>query len=449
MKKNKLLKNTIILILGGMLTKILGFIVKILYTRYLKEEGISLITLVFPTYSLLLTLSSFALPLAVSKLIAKNEKRKSTIIFNSLYITLGIDILLILIVLLFSRYFSIFLLKDERCYYLIITLLINLPFVSITSILKAYFFGTENVLPISLSNISEEIIKTVLIIFLLPKLIVKGLLIGVVSYLFINIICEMCSFIVLYFFLPKKFNIKNLSYKYNHECVSDLLNICVPTASGRIISSIGYFFEPIIVCNLLLYKGFDKSFIHLNYGYFQGYAIAILTIPSFFLMALSSNIIPIVTKLHIKNQKSRIKKLIVKTIVSVLILSIIFSSILSLFGKRLMIILYKSSKGYRYLKQLCPFFILFYLENPLMSVLQAIDQEKKVFKITTSGIIVKNLCLVIFIISGVGFNSLIISEISNIIFVVTLCIYHLRKYFYHSSQSNKLSYLNKKRKTHS
>ena len=59
MQKNKLIKNTFLLVLGGLITKILGFIIKILYTRYLKDDGVSLITLVFPTYSLLLTISNF------------------------------------------------------------------------------------------------------------------------------------------------------------------------------------------------------------------------------------------------------------------------------------------------------------------------------------------------------------------------------------------------------
>ena len=73
MRKNTLIKNTFLLILGGFITKILGFIIKILYTRILKAEGVGLITIIFPTYSLMLTISSFALPLAVTKLTSERK----------------------------------------------------------------------------------------------------------------------------------------------------------------------------------------------------------------------------------------------------------------------------------------------------------------------------------------------------------------------------------------
>lgn len=429
MQKNKLLKNTFLLILGGLITKILGFVIKILYTRYLKEDGVSLITLVFPTYSLLLTISSFALPLAVTKFIAENKERKSKILFNAFWITLFINLIIIIFFVLFANYFSSNLLHDNRCSFLIKILCFTLPFVSTTSLIKAYFFGKENVVPVIFSNISEEIIKLILVIFFLPSMVNKGVMYGTSFYLFINLICEIMSFFTLSIFLPKRFDIKKLDYKYDNKTLNKLLKISIPTLSGKLIGNIGYFFEPIILTNLLLYKGLDSNFIRLNYGYFQGYVIAILTIPSFFLMALSNNIIPIISKYKIQHKFQDIKKIIKKVLLLILIGAIIYIIILSIFGKNIMYILYKTTNGYKYLKILLPFFILFYLESPLLVTLQSLDQEKKVFKITTTGIIIKYLSLIGFILLNNGFMSLIYSEIINIIFVITLSIYYLRKYF--------------------
>ena len=42
MKKNLFIKSTLILILSGFLTKMLGFIIKVVYTRIIGEYGISL-----------------------------------------------------------------------------------------------------------------------------------------------------------------------------------------------------------------------------------------------------------------------------------------------------------------------------------------------------------------------------------------------------------------------
>ena len=99
-----------------------------------------------------------------------------------------------------------------------------------------------------------------------------------------------------------------------------------------------------------------------------------------------------------------------------------------------MYILYKNTHGYNYLKMMLPFFILFYLEGPILSVLQSLDQEKKVLKITSTGIIIKYLFLSICILINFGFISLIISEIINIIFVIFQCFYYLNKYLNHSFQ---------------
>ena len=434
MSRNKLLKNTFLLILGGFITKILGFIIKILYTRYLKNEGVSLIMLIFPTYSLLLTISGFALPLGVMKLTAEQKIRKSKILFSSFWISMFINTIIIMLVIIFANFFSTTILHEPRCSILIIILCVTLPFVSTTSLIKAYFFGSENIKPIIFSNVSEEIIKLIMVILFLPNMINKGIFYGVIFYLFINIICEIISFIILFIFLPKRINIKKLSYKYDNKCVNNLTKIALPTLLGRIVGNLGYFFEPIILTNLLIYKGFNSSYIRLNYGYFQGYVIAILTLPSFFLLALSNNLVPQISKLKVHNKYQKIKKISYKIIITIFFAAVIYMLFLYFFGKNIMYILYNTTKGYKYLKTLLPFFAFFYLESPFIAILQGLDQEKKIFKVTTFGIIVKYISLVLLIYFNCGFVSLIISEIINILFVISLYIYYLNKSFHCLSQ---------------
>ena len=72
--KNKFIKSTIILIIGGLITKLLGFVIKIVYTRMIGEDGISLFMLVTPAYSLFITIAQLGLPIAISKLVAENKK---------------------------------------------------------------------------------------------------------------------------------------------------------------------------------------------------------------------------------------------------------------------------------------------------------------------------------------------------------------------------------------
>ena len=74
--KNKFIKSTLILILGGFLTKILGMLIKIIVTRNISVEAMANYMLVIPSYNLFITIVSGGLQIAVSKLISENKLQK-------------------------------------------------------------------------------------------------------------------------------------------------------------------------------------------------------------------------------------------------------------------------------------------------------------------------------------------------------------------------------------
>ena len=139
--KNKFLSSTLILILGGFVTRILGFIIKIIYTRIILEEGVGLHSLVMPTYSLLITIATLAMPLAISKLVAEEKTRSIKIICSSVLIIIVVNILLMATMFFSSKFIAFHLLKNESTYLLLLACTVTLPFVSLSSIVKGYFFG--------------------------------------------------------------------------------------------------------------------------------------------------------------------------------------------------------------------------------------------------------------------------------------------------------------------
>ena len=84
--KNKFIASTMILILGGFITKILGFVIKIVYTRIITNDGVNLYSLMVPTYSLLITIATLAMPMAISKLVSEGKKRSLSILMSSIFI---------------------------------------------------------------------------------------------------------------------------------------------------------------------------------------------------------------------------------------------------------------------------------------------------------------------------------------------------------------------------
>ena len=429
MNKNLFIKSTLILTISGIITKILGFIIRVITTRIVGTEVISLYSIVIPTYSLLITIATLALPTTISKLVAENKKKSSKILSNSLLIITFINIIVVSIMLLSSRFISNNLLHEPKCFLILISATLTFPIVSISSIIKGYFYGKMNMLPNAISNIVEQIVRYILITLIVPKCILINDVIAASSLFIISLFTEVVSIIVNLLFLPKKINIKKEDLLPDKDTVRDILGISIPSVSSRIVGNIGYFFEPIILMNLLLYSGYTKNYILEEYGIFNSYSIPILTVPSFFIIAISLSLVPEISKFYHQNNIIKVKKRLRQAILFSLIIGISYSIILLFFGDNLLYAIYNTYEGLNYIKVLAPVFVLFYLENILISFLQAINKANITMKITIIGVIVKLLSLSILSLVHIGIYSLIISEIINIFLVVYLNYREIKRTF--------------------
>lgn len=429
MKKNLFIKSTLILICSGFLTKILGFIIKVIYTRIIGEYGISLYAIAAPTYSLLLTIATLAIPISISKLVSENKGRSIRILTSAAFLILFINFLLILIILLTRNFLATTLLKEPLASPILLAFALTLPFVSISSVLKGYFAGKQNMIPHATSNIIEQIIRLIIIVIVLPILMKKSVMHAVIGLILLTIVSEISSIIVFLFFIPKHINFKtNLLPSKKHT--KDILNISVPTVSSRIIGNIGYFLEPIILTNLLLFSGYPSSYILREYGAYNAYSLALLTMPGFFIAAISTSLLPEISKFHGENNTKMIKRRIHQSIIFALLIGIFFSFIIFTFRDTLLFSLYNTTSGSNYIKVLAPFFVLFYLEGVLTSSLQALGYAKVTMNITLWGVILKLLVMAILSLCHIGIYSLVIAEIINILFVVLLNIKYLKKLTY-------------------
>ena len=248
--KNKFIKSTLILLIGGIITKLLSFIIRIYFTRNI-GSGIEIYSLIMPTYSLLITITQLGFPLAISSIIAKGEKTGKNIASSIIPISIILNIFLILIVVLSASFLSNNLLHNKEAYYPLLACSLVLPFISIASIIRGYFFGKQQMMPHTISNIIEQLFKLFIVIIVLPKLIKHGIIFAVTGYILISIISETISIIVFLLYLPKGFTIKKEDLKPDIGTIKDVLKIGIPSVSSRIIGNIGYFFEPIILTNLL------------------------------------------------------------------------------------------------------------------------------------------------------------------------------------------------------
>ena len=424
--QNRFFTSTFILMLSGMATKILGLIIKVIFTRIVGTKTIGLYSIVMPTYSLLLTICTLAMPTTIATLIA--QKRDLKVLNNASIIIILINTIVILLMHIFSPFIANNFLKEPDSYYLLIAMSYTLPFASLACILKGYFYGIQKNIPHVVSNLVEQLIRLSIVIILMPKLIKISYVCAATGLILTSVITEFASIIVFILCMKKNDVINLFKIKLNNYYFKDILELSIPNVTSKIIGNICYFFEPIILTNLLLYKGFSNNYILTEYGAYNAYAISTLTIPSFFITAIALALIPEISKyLKMKNYHL-VRKRLNEAIFIALILGSFFTIIINIFRNSILDFLYNTTIGSKYIKFLAPFFILFYLEVIFSSFMQSINKTKTILAITIGASIIKVLSLIFLILIGFGIYSLVITEIINIIITVFLYILFTRYY---------------------
>lgn len=422
---NIFIKSTILLLVGGVLTKTIGFFLKIIITRKIGTEAVGLYSLLSPTISLLTVIATFSYPTAISRAISNKTLRAKSLLYSIIPISLLLNLILIIIVFLFSKTLSINLLKDERLYYPIICILITLPFISISSIIKGYFWGKQNMFPYMLSNFLEQITRMTLILLFLDKFISLGIVKTICFLILINAIGEIVSQIIMIQFFPK-YKVKPNEFVFNKKDASIVMNTSIPATSSKIVGSIAYFLEPIILTNILLYVGYSKDYIIYEYGIINAYALTLLLMPQFFTQNMSTALVPELSKYYALKDYKMCKKRIKQIVIISSTIGVFSTLIISLFPSFFLNILYHTNEGIDYIKLLSPFTILFYIEYPLINALQAINKSKDAMKATIINSIVRLLSITILSFMKIGMYSLLISIIINLI-VSTFIYYRLLK----------------------
>lgn len=418
----------------GMIVKLLGLFNRMLISRLLTDEGVGIYQMVMPTYLLLITLAQLGFPVAISKLISENninqKHQNRAIVLNAVKISIINSAILIIILLLTAKFLSIHLLNDKRTYLPLLALIIFIPLVSFTSILRGYLQGYSNMSIPSYSQLVEQIIRiiscVVLIILLLP-ISVEMAVVGVVISLSIG---ELSSLIYMLYKIKNKRPWSTFLFHRNKETIDDnltkdILSISIPTTGSRLIGSIAHFFEPIIFSLALVSIGYSNLEVTTTYGQITGYTMNLLLVPSFFSFALSQPLIPTISEAYAQRNQVRISHYFNLSVFLSFIIGLLFTVIVSLYPKELMKLFFNTTEGTRFLTYMAPLFLIYYFQQPITSTLHAINKTKHAVMSTLIGSFIK-LSLIYILTSRTAINvhGLTIAIIVSIYFV-TLYDYYL------------------------
>lgn len=423
-KNNIFLKSTLVLLIGGVIGKLVGFVLRIIVTRKLGAEGMGLYSLLAPTSSLLSVIATLSYPTALSKIISEKSSRTKTLFTSIIPLSIIINIFIIGITILLAPTLST-LLKNETLYFPIICLSLVTPFISISSIIKGYFWGKQNMFPYMLSNFIEQVTRLILITLFIDEFLSISLTHAISFIILVNAVGEVVSQLVMMYFFPK--NIRPSINDFNKNDIKKVMDICVPSTSSKIIGSISYFLEPIVLTNVLMYVGYSKDFIVYEYGVINAYAMSLLLMPQFFTQNMATSLVPELSKYYSLGNNEMCKKRIKQIVLISCSIGGLSTLIITLFPTFFLNILYHTTLGLDYIRLLSPFTILFYIEYPLINALQALGKSKSAMKCTIISSIVRLISIATLSLLKIGMYSLILSIIINLLLSTYLYTKEIKK----------------------
>lgn len=165
MSKTSTTKGFAVLSAASFLVKILAIVYLPFQTAILGDVGNGIVAKGYAIWTFLFSLSNAGLPNAISKLVAeqvakKNYKAADKILKFSYWVLLAMGIIIGLIMSLGAKQLAI--LNDQPDAYLMLMMFApGLIFTSISCALRGYFQGRQNMVPVAISQIIEQVLNTV------------------------------------------------------------------------------------------------------------------------------------------------------------------------------------------------------------------------------------------------------------------------------------------------
>lgn len=392
--KKTIIKSTFYLILISVFAKALSFMVRIILARRLSMQAMSYYTLTSPTMVFVITLAQMGIPAALSKVIAQRDNAskplKSAIILsivNNLIITAAFLFLI--------PWLAHTVLKQDSVQSVLYAILPLIPMVTLSGLLKGYLLGIQRHLAATSSQIFEELSRIVFL-FVIFSIRTDYDAISMARIAMLSVtVGEICSSIFMLANIRiKKRTLKRVPHLFTNlhkDQFDDLLMVSIPMTGSRLIGSLTYFMEPILM--VIGLSVIQNQWMVQAYGQLNGYVLPIITMPSFITITLSNVLLPSFTYQYARGNTAQAKKLFNFIIGCCFLIGITCSFICYNYSEALLQLFYHNTKGAAMLKQLAWPFALYSLQPPLSNMLHALSRSHRAMMDTFFGSLVRILCV--------------------------------------------------------
>ncbi|MCK0471104.1 stage V sporulation protein B [Halalkalibacter sp. APA_J-10(15)] len=399
MSKQTFLKGAFILIIAGLITRFLGFVNRIVVARIMGAEGVGLYMMAVPTLILVITLTQLGLPVAISKLVAEAEANNDRgkikkILVVSISITAILSLIFTTAMIIFAPFVAQTLLTDERAYYPLIAIAPIVPIVALSSVMRGYFQGKQNMKPTAMSQVIEQVVRITLVAITTSAFLPLGIEYAAAGAMISVVFGELASLLYMIFMFKtnKRFKVRRHFFQYvkdGKKTFRDLMGIALPTTGSRLIGSVGLFFEPIVVAHSLAIAGVTTVMATKQYGELTGFVIPLILLPTFITYSLSVSLVPAISEAVARDHYQTVHFRLNQALRLAMLSGGISVVVLYIYSEPIMTLMYDAPTVATYVKLMAPFTLFLYFQAPLQATLQALDLAKAAMMNSLFGAVVK------------------------------------------------------------
>lgn len=454
---SNLLKGTMILTVGLLLSRILGVIYVIPLYQIVGQKYMALYQYAYVPYSIMLAIAVSGIPIAVSKFVSKynalgdyatgRKLVKSSMVLMSVTGILGFIILYSL-----ADPIAHLVIKNDESFFKIEDVASVIKYVSfaviivpLMSLIRGFFQGYQHMTPTAISQLLEQIVRILFVLvgaFFVVK-IFNGTEKTAISFaVFAAFIGAIAGLIVLYWYWKKlkpEFNdlltdsgkiTSNVSLK---EIYKEILIYTVPFALVGVINPLFQFIDMITFNRAMLMIGKTADISNTYLGMLNMYTHKIVMIPVMLATGFSMTLIPFITSYYAKKDFSQVRKSLDQSFQILLFLTLPAAMGISVLASDFYYVFYEQSDvGTAVLAHYAPVAILFALYPVTTSILQGIDRQKLIILNLLVGILTK-LVLNTPLIKAFETDGAIIATSLGYIVAIGLNMFAIRKTLHYKS----------------
>lgn len=374
--KSSFITGTLLLTVAGVLTRIIGFFYRIFLSRTIGAEGLGIYQLLSPVTSIGFAITAAGIQTSISRFVSTEIGKKNPAGAKLyLYVGLAISLFLSAITSLFiwknASFIAVSWLGDARCAPLLSVLSLSFVPSCIHACINGYYYGLKKTGIPSLCQLVEQIARVGSVYLLYQihlrehttvplSITIWGLVIG-------EVVSTLVSISVAKLVPGSGKQPLTLSV-----CTRNLLSMAVPLTANRVVLNFFSSFENIMIPNRLKLFGYTNSEALSVYGILTGMSMSIIMFPSVITNSVSVLLMPTISEADAAGNKPLIRRTILKTIKSCLLLGFLCTAGFLSTGKFLGNFLFGNALAGTFIVTLgwiCPFL---YLNSTLSSILHGL-----------------------------------------------------------------------------